>query len=139
MYEEATVLDYKGRKLWIKHVVGPLYCVNGRYIAFNPKQDLEDVSVISEGIDEWYSPFYADLDDDGVVVFGNHSNESDKFIMSASYLARFQCDPDMVKKLETEYEQWMETIDAGTIYINDYRNADMDSWLMGQLNKEGDM
>lgn len=130
MYEEATVLDYAGKKIWIKHVNEQLYCVNGRYIVFNPRQDISNSDVIAAALDEWYSPLNPDLMDTSIISFFSLSGDTEHFGIGTGRLANCMFDTSMSGDIMQMYKDWSDG--RSDIYINDCRDMDVGEWLERQ-------
>lgn len=126
MYETASVLEYQGRKIWVKQIADMLYCVNGKFVLFSKKQDLNDVKAFVDGIDWFYSPWFGDLSDDMIIAFCDGSDNT--FNMGS-----FPLQEDKKSKafcIRDEYDLWFMQVKKSDIYINDCRNMDVGDWIM---------
>lgn len=138
MYENATVLDYKGKKIWIKHIEKQLYCVNGRYIAFNPKQDISKPVTVAMALDEFYSPLLGDTDEQDLISFS--FMPSGNFMANSYYLGHQAHDMNLVQAVKHEYSEWAKHISESEIYIDDCRDMDLLEWFNHEERKlQGDI
>ena len=127
MYEEATVLGYENRKIWIKHISQELYCVNGCYISFCKEFDLTDVSQIADMLDWYYSPFYAIADSPTRVLICSYVENHPDLHVSMNDLQNSSFDVSSSTAVQNEYNVWKSG--RTDIYINDGRDRDVSSWL----------
>ena len=120
MYEEATILDFEGKKIWVKNIAQSLYCVNGRYILFAKQQDLENVVTFAFALDEFHNPT-RDL---------KQALSSDAMIMHTVNLKRvititlrdLSCclfDTSGAGAISKEYREWADSIGSDDIYVYD--------------------
>ena len=62
MHEDADILSYNGGVLWIKHINGNLYCVNGKFFAFSDECDVSDSKFLFDMLSVFDNPEYAHID-----------------------------------------------------------------------------
>lgn len=132
MYEKATVLEYENKKIWIKNIVGNVYCVNGRYIGFHDTQDLTDVVVLANALDSFYSPLTKPFTETTALSYNRDDRlESGKYRINVSDIRNCIFDVSNAPAILKEYKSWAESVDSESIYINDHRNDSVESWLFG--------
>lgn len=137
LYDEATVLDYEGKSIWVKHVGGPMYCVNGRWVIFDDSQDLADSRVLSRALDEFHNPFHGLerlSDSDCVVEFegvGDGCFSIHTFNISGCVIPFDIGNKDAVK---SEYDLWYD--DATDVYAGLDFGDDLGRWLDAIEKKE---
>lgn len=140
MYENATILDYKGKKIWIKHIEKQLYCVNGRYIAFNPKQDISKSVIVAIALDNFYCPWFGDIKSTGIILHHTISSQDNKFRIGLGDLANGGFDTSIAHDVLDEYFVWKKSMPNDEIYIDDCRNMDMGDWIIRQdVKVKGDV
>lgn len=128
MYEEATVLDYEGKKIWIKHIDKIFYCVNGRYVGFSDKQDLSHPAVVATALDEFYGPLHGrTADASSVITFS--ALQDGHLISSHCHLSDIKCDEVRVAIVRHEYEEWRGSVDISDVYIDRCLDMNLIEWL----------
>ena len=133
VYEQATVLKYKNKKIWIKKVAEYIYLANGCLLGFSKKWNIDRVENIVRLLDEYYTPFtkedieyygdYCLLIDSGRTISPIHCcsicKANRERVMTES-------DVDAVRK---EYIAWSDTVDKKDLYLNDRRFFSPKEWF----------
>lgn len=126
MYEQAAILTYQNKKIWIKEVIKRIYFVNGCLLGFSKKRDVDSIENIVRLLDSYYT---SDTKDD-LNRYGDYFLLLDVgdsllplYCCSLIFLDGHSCsileaDVDVMRR---EYTVWLDTIDEEDLYLNYYR------------------
>ena len=130
MYDEATILDFDGKKIWVKHINQGLYCVNGCYVMFNKKQDVSNTAWLAYSVDSFYSPWHKGRveDPESLIGFASVPGEDNRYTVVSSFLNKCKFVTTQAKSVKAEYLDWAGLVDRNTIYVNDCRNDNITEW-----------
>ena len=126
MYEQAAILTYQNKKIWIKEVIKHIYFVNGCLLGFFFFFDVDSIKNIVRLLDSYYT---SDTKDD-LNRYGDYFLLLDVgdsllplYCCSLIFLDGHSCsileaDVDVMRR---EYTVWLDTIDEEDLYLNYYR------------------
>lgn len=129
MYEEATILNYSDKKIWIKYIVDKIYCINGRYVKFLNFLNEDSINEIVDALDLCYSPLYNDSSEMSILVFYPLLNNTTNCGMAMYDVNQYVSDT-VIRRIKNAYETWLTTVDESDIYVHDCRQQDLSEWLM---------
>ena len=129
MCDKSRILEFEGKKIWIKRIDGNLYCVNGRYVEFSEKQDLSDAFLITELLDEFYNPFYdlKQLKNPATVLVCNY--RQGEFSVNLRTVDAYVNYSAQIRRVADEYKAWLSDVNNNDLYVSCYVGDDLEAWF----------
>lgn len=128
MYEEAKILDYEGRKIWIKRVGEYLYLMNGCLFACGDV-DMFDVDMFADIVDMYYSPWCSKFGENDMLSYEKDEATGRYIENSFNILDNLdKVDMDCIRAGRVEYCAWTKSMDIKMIYIDDRRGLSIDEY-----------
>lgn len=133
MYEMSTVLDHKGRKIWIKKVNDKFYLINGCLLSCG-KLETFAVDKLAKVYDGCYSPDMCTFKDEQTQYVAYISGSDGRYMLAPYYIGENVglIDMNALDQARVEFTDWFHDFsDKSLLYKNDCRHmSDIEYYRM---------